>query len=175
MVMQASAVRSMDPRDLAGLVGKWPVGEGPLFRQLADALARLIRIGEIDPDTRLPPERALARHLVVGRSTVVQAYELLKREGLLTSRQGSGTWVCSPPPLGGAVAARDRPLPSPAGSMLFSGLSDGLAAPIDFSIAALPAAPAMWSAYRDVTACELEALGRGHGYMPAGHPELRAA
>jgi DNA-binding transcriptional MocR family regulator len=40
-----------------------------------------------------PPERTLARALAVSRNTVAAAYELLRGDGLIERRQGSGTTV----------------------------------------------------------------------------------
>ena len=68
-------------------------GTGPLYRRLAEAIRAAIRRGELPSGTRLPTERALAVELSVSRSTVVAAYDLLRGEGWLESRQGSGTWV----------------------------------------------------------------------------------
>jgi DNA-binding transcriptional MocR family regulator len=71
-------------------------GDGPLYRLLADGLKRAIDRGEIPLGTVLPPERQLAKALAVSRATVVAAYDRLKSEGWLESRQGSGTWVRRP-------------------------------------------------------------------------------
>ena len=60
---------------------------------LAARLRRLIDEGELPPGEPLPPDRALASALAVGRSTVVAAYDLLRRDGRIVRRQGSGTQV----------------------------------------------------------------------------------
>src|SRR5215831_12024363 len=91
---------------LARLLGGWAVNGGPLYRDLAAALRRLVETDELPPRTALPPERELARALSVSRSTVITAYDLLKTDGLLEGRQGSSTYVLPPqgsglPPLGG--------------------------------------------------------------------------
>lgn len=78
-------------------LGKWSVGSKPLYQLLADGLKKAILDGEIPLSARLPPERAFAAALAVSRSTVVSAYELLREEGWLESRQGSGTRVLMPP------------------------------------------------------------------------------
>ncbi len=49
------------------------------------------------PGTALPPERLLAEALAVSRSTLVAALDRLRAEGLIISRQGSGTRVTGPP------------------------------------------------------------------------------
>src|SRR5262245_65828466 len=78
---------------LVAKLGPWSSRSGPLYRRLAEALRAGIERGEIEVGRRLPPERTLARQLAVSRTTVVQAYDLLRRDEWLESRQGSGTWV----------------------------------------------------------------------------------
>src|SRR5262245_35394623 len=64
---------------------------GEIYRQLRQAiLERRLRAGDA-----LPPTRELARRLAVARATVVFAYDRLAREGFLTARVGSGTFVTS--------------------------------------------------------------------------------
>lgn len=77
------------------VLGRWSTGSGPLYKRLADALRDAVARGDVPVDTRLPAERALARELNVSRNTVVNAYDVLHAEGLLTRRQGSGTWVAA--------------------------------------------------------------------------------
>jgi DNA-binding transcriptional MocR family regulator len=72
---------------------RWNEGPGSLYEKLARSLWRAVDHGLIPTGTRLPAERQLAAGLFVSRSTVVAAYGILRREGLVTSRQGSGTWV----------------------------------------------------------------------------------
>src|SRR5262245_37636304 len=95
-------------------LGPWSARSGPLYRRLAEALRSAIESGEIEVGVRLPPERVLAHRLAVSRTTVVQAYGLLREEGWLESRQGSGTWVRrasrSPEALGAWVPARSSPV-----------------------------------------------------------------
>lgn len=81
--------------DIAGILGTWARGDRPLYEQLADALRSAIDRRDLPPGARLPAERELARLLVVSRTTVSGAYEALKGEGYLESRQGSGTRVCA--------------------------------------------------------------------------------
>src|SRR5271169_2519121 len=78
----------MKPIELGGRLGRWPL---PVL--LAARLRRLIDEGELPPGEPLPPDRALASALAVGRSTVVAAYDLLRRDGRIVRRQGSGTHV----------------------------------------------------------------------------------
>jgi len=65
----------------------------PIYRQIAEGIRRQILSGDLTPGQRLPPERELAVHLNVNRSTVVSAYDELAAEGLVEGRVGSGTVV----------------------------------------------------------------------------------
>jgi DNA-binding FadR family transcriptional regulator len=83
----------------------------PLHRQLAAALRRAIRTGELAPGAAAPATRALAETLGLSRNTVLTAYEELVAEGLLISRAGSATRVC----------AGGRPLAAPDWENLLRG------------------------------------------------------
>ena len=76
-----------------------------LSLQLRDLLERAILDGDLEPGSRLPSTRALARRLRVSRNTVLNAYEGLAAEGLVTSLVGSGTVVGRKP-----LASKRRPL-----------------------------------------------------------------
>ena len=86
----------MDPIELAQRLGRWSSGRGPLYVLLATRLRTLIDDGELRPGALLPPDRALATALAVGRITVVNAYDRLAVEGRIVRRQGSGTRVAGP-------------------------------------------------------------------------------
>lgn len=93
----------VDARRLAALLGRWSAGRGPLYLLLSGRLRRLIEEGTLRAGTLLPPDRALAAALAVGRTTVVAAYEELRSEGRIERRQGSGTRVAQAVPLPPAV------------------------------------------------------------------------
>jgi GntR family transcriptional regulator/MocR family aminotransferase len=90
----------------------------PLFRRLYLLLRHEILDGHLAEDQALPPSRALAQALGVGRNTVLTACELLHAEGFLTSRQGSavrvagGLTLLTPTPAGRAKQADAPPTPS---------------------------------------------------------------
>ncbi len=65
-----------------------PVRQQPAHRVVADAIRSRLAVGELRPGDRLPPERALAGQLGVGRMTVRQALHELAGEGLLVTRRG---------------------------------------------------------------------------------------
>jgi GntR family transcriptional regulator len=66
----------------------------PLYRQLLDWLREDISIRQ--PGARIDSEPQLARRFGVSRFTVTRAIEILVRDGLLTRRQGLGTFVAPP-------------------------------------------------------------------------------
>jgi DNA-binding transcriptional MocR family regulator len=140
---------------LVGLLADWRNG-GPAERQLTATIRALVLDGRLPLESRLPAERELAAALGISRSTVTAAYNRLRGDGYLRSRQGAGSWVTMP---GGHRAATDSLVP-------VSGL--------DLRIAALPAPPDLESIVTDA----LRALPRWldhHGYDPLGLPPLRAA
>lgn len=65
----------------------------PIYMQLANALRRQIVEGKIGAGAALPSERDLCDIMGASRVTVRKAIELLIEEGLLSRRQGSGTFV----------------------------------------------------------------------------------
>jgi len=65
----------------------------PLYVQIAENLSERIKSGDLKPGTRLPAERELSEQLKVNRMTLRQALLNLEVQGLLTRRQGDGTYV----------------------------------------------------------------------------------
>ena len=70
----------------------------PVYRQIIDQIRYQIAGGELQPGDRLPSVRELARQLPVNQNTVLKAYDLLARDGLVSRRQGDGTFVEEVPP-----------------------------------------------------------------------------
>lgn len=68
----------------------------PLYIQIADGLLDRIEAGELAPGDRLPAERELSEVLGVNRMTLRRALRMLESQGLLTRRQGKGTYVADP-------------------------------------------------------------------------------
>ena len=140
---------------LTELLGPWK-REGTSRERLAAALRSLILDGRVAIESRLPAERTLAVALGISRATVTGAYNQLRDQGYVESRQGSGSWVTLP---GGHRAAPDAIVGGPG---------------LDMRIAALPAPAALeelfWSAAR-----ELPRWLDHHGYDPLGLPPLRRA
>jgi DNA-binding transcriptional MocR family regulator len=151
--------RTLGAARVATLVGDFD--RSPAYAGLADALVLLIGDGRIAVDTRLPSERELTEALGVSRTTVTRAYAALRDAGYAEARRGAGTFTRVP---GGRSRAHDRALlPRPG---------DGDA--IDLNCAAPSAPPGIARAYADAAA-DLPAYLGGHGYFPAGLPELQAA
>ena len=65
----------------------------PFYRQIIDQVLARIASGGLKPGDRLPTVRSLAVDLAVNLNTVARAYKELEIRGVLTSQQGSGTFV----------------------------------------------------------------------------------
>lgn len=68
-------------------------GRGPLYRQVQSLIRDAMNAGSLRPEETIPPERELASELGVSRITIRKAIDGLVDEGLLTRRQGAGTFV----------------------------------------------------------------------------------
>jgi DNA-binding transcriptional MocR family regulator len=112
---------------------------------LAAAIRNAVLDGTIHVADRLPAERQLARQLSVSRGTVVTAFAVLRAEGWLVTRHGSGSTVQLPD----SLRTRYAPLPVDRGG-------DGL---LDLRLA-VPAAPV--DAY---TSAAERALARSAGLL----------
>ncbi|MDA3038767.1 MAG: PLP-dependent aminotransferase family protein [Actinomycetota bacterium] len=139
-------------RSLYLALGDWQSAPGgSLATRMASALREAIETSVLSSGTVLPAERSMARDLGVSRSTVTAALQLLKADGYLEARHGSGTIVTAGM-VPGSEPRRDRSVIDLAES------SPGDAR-------ALP-----------VVGIDLEALlrsGSASGYTPAGLPSLR--
>src|SRR4029453_9424116 len=65
----------------------------PPYQQVASALRAAILTKKLGPGDRLPSGNELAKRYGVARMTVQQAFRLLRDEGLIVPRQGSGVFV----------------------------------------------------------------------------------
>ncbi len=158
---------------------------GGLTGWLVGALRAAIGDGRLPGGARLPPTRVLSGELRVSRGVVVEAYQRLTDEGLLTARTRSGTTVAdgpagrdrlllAPPPpnlLGG-----DRPLSSvssvpllPLASAGWPGVDIDLCPGVP-DLAAFPRAA--WLAAERAVLIDATEADLGYG-DPRGHPRLR--
>lgn len=80
----------------------------PKYVRLANQLRHHIESGRYADGDLLPSEPQLAREHGMSRPTVVRALELLRRDGLIESRQGRGTFVRRPGPGVDAAAELQR-------------------------------------------------------------------
>lgn len=65
----------------------------PLFRQIETWFRSNIESGNLPVDTKLPSTRELADELGISRITVKNAYSNLESDGVVYTREGSGTYV----------------------------------------------------------------------------------
>ena len=168
MSNRATSGRSGAVVDLVAVLGPWSQGSGPLFRNLARAVANAIERGALGDGDRLPSERAVASLLAIGRGTTVAAYDLLVADGLVERRRGSGTYVrvSDQPPLP----------PGREGSSLVHRLvehGDAGSTVVDLSISVLPDATALPAA--EVSTDDLITIVPDTGYAPRGLVSLRRA
>jgi DNA-binding transcriptional MocR family regulator len=152
---------------LLAALGDWRVDGRPAFRSLAAAIVDAVDRGDLPAGALLPPERRLAEMIGLSRNTVVAAYEVLRSNGVVLRRQGSGTWL----PTNGVprepwthdhdAGLRARRLAARVVSPL-----DGV---VDLGISTLDepwGLPAMTLDPEELV---------GHGYQPHGIPALRDA
>jgi len=152
---------AVSSEQISRLLGSWR-RPGVAYTELAAAIRSLVLDGRLPLRVRLPSERELAACLGLSRTTTTAAYDVLREEGFVESRRGSGSRVALP--TGGAI---DRELGMPF-------LDHRRASGIDLTIAALPAPGAMLRAV-DHAARDLAAHLGGSGYDPQGLPSLRRA
>ncbi len=65
----------------------------PVYRQIIDQVHAARASGAIGPGEQLPTVRQLAVDLSVNPNTVVRAYRELELTGVLTTHQGTGTFL----------------------------------------------------------------------------------
>lgn len=142
-------------------------GAGPAYRLLADGIRSAVLDGRLSVDSGLPSERELAARMALSRTTVAAAYALLRTEGWLNSRRGSGSRLRLPQ----QKSPQDGRTTGPAGLFGYPALTGS--DDIDLSTAALPApAGPLHRALASATA-DLHRYFGGTGYAPFGLPVLR--
>ncbi|MCZ0978502.1 PLP-dependent aminotransferase family protein [Streptomyces diastatochromogenes] len=154
-----TADRTLTGRQLASLLT--PPAEGRFgYRELARAVREALLDGRVALRLRLPAERELASVLLVSRTTVTSAYDLLRESGYAHSRRGAGTWTA---------------LPEGQAPTVLGGFHDDAGATIDLALAAPQAPEDELSAALAAAAAELPRYAGAQGYHPYGLPALRAA
>jgi DNA-binding transcriptional MocR family regulator len=151
---------------LVRLLHGWAGGDGAMHIRLADRVRHLVNTGELPAGVRLPSERALADGIGVSRNTVGTAFDELRAEGILVSRQGDGTYV-SAAGRNGAVRGDDR-----LRSFVVGESGHGL---VDLRSAALPGLGLVAEELDRMDGWGFAGLLDTHGYVPGGLPALREA
>ena len=67
--------------------------ENPIYTQIYEQVSNQILKGELKPGTRLPPIRSVAVDLRVSIIPIKQSWDMLEREGFITTAAGRGTFV----------------------------------------------------------------------------------
>ncbi len=70
-----------------------PTSGVPLYWQIKEEIGRLVSLGLIKEGEKLPSVRELAVELRVNPNTVARVYQLLKKEKVLVTKRGKGTFV----------------------------------------------------------------------------------
>ena len=65
----------------------------PVYRQLIDQVLGGMASGALPPGTQLPTVRQVAVDLAINPNTVLRAYRELEIRGVLTTQQGTGTFI----------------------------------------------------------------------------------
>jgi len=69
--------------------------ERPVYQQIIDQVKRDIALGRLGKDEKLPTVRQLAGQLAINPNTIAKAYQQMEREGIITTRPGSGAFVAN--------------------------------------------------------------------------------
>jgi GntR family transcriptional regulator len=77
----------------------------PIYQQIVNQVTLMLASGRLQPGDELPPIRVLAQQLLINPNTVARAYRELETAGILTKRQGAGTYVSD---RGSPLARRER-------------------------------------------------------------------
>ncbi len=65
----------------------------PVYQQLYDDVVRLVSIGALKSNTKLPPVRVVASELGINPNTVSKAYKMLEADGYIYSTVGRGSFI----------------------------------------------------------------------------------
>ncbi|WP_260963019.1 aminotransferase-like domain-containing protein [Pseudomonas citri] len=142
----------------------------PVVQQIVDALTGWIRQDAVQPGTRLPSVRQLARENLLSQSSVSEACERLVAQGVLASRHGCRFFVA--PAAGHVSSDRDRQQDIP---FILDGLLDSGAWELQLGCGGLPESwresDDLGYAIRQVTRTDM--AGLFNYSTPLGLPALR--
>lgn len=68
-------------------------GKRPIYEQLYNGIARLVSVGELSADEKLPAVREVAKQFGINPNTVQKAYSLLEQAGVIYSMPAKGSYV----------------------------------------------------------------------------------
>jgi GntR family transcriptional regulator len=80
----------------------------PVYRQLIDQVLAAIATGALKAGDRLPTVRQVAVDLAINPNTVVRAYKELEIRNVLTTQQGTGTFISAAVPVEDEVDRQRR-------------------------------------------------------------------
>ena len=94
-----------------------PLRRVPLYENIAERLRQFIADEQLEPGSRLPPERVLAERLGVSRTSVRQGLTALRVMGLVTIHHGAGAYLARSandlvPPIGADIVLANPELPA---------------------------------------------------------------
>lgn len=69
----------------------------PVYRQIADEVARAVLVGVLKTGDALPGTRQLAHDLKLNPNTARHAYQTLQHEGIVEMRRGRGAFIAAAP------------------------------------------------------------------------------
>ncbi len=85
-----------------------PHNSEPLYVQIMRILEEQIRSAHLQPGDKLPTQQELADHFDVSLAPVKQALRELEKRGIVSPRQGRGTYVTDTTPLFQELIEKDR-------------------------------------------------------------------
>ena len=65
----------------------------PMYKQITDQVKDAIASGGLQPETKLPSIREMARELKISEITIKRAYSDLENQGFIITRSGLGSYV----------------------------------------------------------------------------------
>ena len=97
----------------------------PVYRQIIDQVLGGMAAGTLLPGDQLPTVRQLAVDLAINPNTVVRAYRELEIRDILSSQQGTGTFITGTQPKSDG-AERQRRIAQLAGDLLARAGAEGI-------------------------------------------------
>ena len=70
-------------------------GRTPIYEQICRAVCSEIARGVLKENDKIPPSRTLAQQLGLNPNTVVKAYSMLERDGIIYTLAGKGSFVAA--------------------------------------------------------------------------------